>query len=196
MVATVAMFGIFGISSCEKDDAPPPMENEEEVISHITLTFTPIDDPNMQIEARAVDPDGAGVEDLIVLDTIYLSRETEYKLTFQIENALEDPAVDIGEEILEEAVDHQLFFGFTPDAFSTPTGDGNIDVGTDPVSYLDSDLNGLPLGLETQWNTSQVEIVNGFFQVRLQHLPEIKSATSNATDGDTDFDLTFQLMIE
>ena len=188
--------GMLVSAGCQKDDAPPPIENEEEVISNITLIFTEIGNPINQIEGRAVDPDGPGVENLIVMDTLFLSQETAYRLSFNIENTLADPAVDIAEEITEEAADHQLFFGFTADAFANPPGNGNIDVGTDSLLYLDADPNGLPLGLDTEWNTASVQLVDGFFQVRLQHLPGMKSSNSQATDGDTDFDITFRLYID
>ena len=188
--------GILLLAGCQKDDAPPPIENEEEVISHITLIFADIQNPNNRIEVRAIDPDGPGAESLTVQDTLFLMSETSYRLSFAIENALSEPAINIGQEILEEAADHQLFFGFTPDAFSNPPGNGNMDVGTDSLLYVDADQNGLPLGLETEWITSSLQLVDGFFQVRLQHLPGIKTINSQPTDGDTDFDITFRLYID
>jgi hypothetical protein len=102
---------------------------------------------------------------------------------------------DIAEDIEEEADEHQLFFSFTNDAFSDPQGNGNIDNASDKINYSDEDVNGNPLGLETSWTTGGSLEETGKFTVRLQHQPDVKTATSGATDGDTDFELTFDLNI-
>jgi len=116
------------IVSCSDDDDAPEVENELEVITDVTLIFTNVADPTNVVEARAQDPDGIGVEELEILDDIRLFTDTEYTLTYEILNALdEDDVEDIGDEILDEDDEHQLFFSFTEDAFSDPTGDGNID---------------------------------------------------------------------
>ena len=70
----------------------------------------------------AEDPDGTGVEELVILDTINLNKNKSYTLTFEIMNNLETPGEDIGEEIKEEDDEHQIFFGFSNDAFSDPLG--------------------------------------------------------------------------
>ena len=57
-----------------------------------------------------------------------------------------------------------MFFSFTNDAFSSPSGNGNIDNSSDAINYLDEDSNGYPLGLETSWTTSSV-VSDGTFKV-------------------------------
>ena len=59
-----------------------------------------------------------------------------------------------------------------------------------------SDENGNPLGMNTSWETSSSTLSGGSFTVRLQHQPGVKTASSGANDGDSDFDLTFVLNIE
>jgi len=108
----------------------------------------------------------------------------------------DDHAEDIGAEIEEEADEHQFFFAFSNDAFANPTGDGNIDNASDAINYNDSDENGNPLGMNTSWETSSSALSGGSFTVRLQHQPGVKTASSGANDGDSDFDLTFVLNIE
>lgn len=108
----------------------------------------------------------------------------------------DDHAEDIGAEIAEEADEHQFFFAFSNDAFANPTGDGNIDNASDAINYNDSDENGNPLGMNTSWETSSSALSGGSFTVRLQHQPGVKTASSGADDGDSDFDLTFVLNIE
>ncbi|MEM9847646.1 MAG: GTP cyclohydrolase [Bacteroidota bacterium] len=181
------------VSSCD-DDEPEP-ENVPEVITDVTLIFTNTDDTSDKVEVSAQDPDGEGVQELEILGGITLDANKTYELTYEIFNNLETPGEDIGEEILEEDDEHQIFFSFTEGAFTSPTGNGNIDTASDPINYNDTDDNGFPVGLSTTWTTSDTP-VTGTFTAKLQHQPDVKTATSGATDGDTDFDLTFTLEIK
>jgi len=180
-------------TACEDDDVVPEEEEEMEVITDVTLIFT--SDAGAVVTASAQDPDGEGVQELVVLDEIQLQAGTNYTLTFDIMNNLESPGEDIGDEIAEEDDEHQIFFAWTEGAFSNPTGNGNIDNASDPVNYNDADGNGNPLGLNTSW-TAGDPTTAASFTVRLQHQPDVKTATSGANDGDTDFELQFRLTIE
>jgi len=186
--------GMF-IAGCGDDDEAPDPENEPEVITDVKLIFTNSDDASDVVEANATDPDGAGVQELEISDEITLTANTTYILTYEILNSLEMPAEDIGEEIEEEDDEHQVFFSFTDGAFSNPTGDGNIDNAADPINYNDQDDNMNPVGLNTTWTTGDA-LTGGTFTARLQHQPDVKTSESGATDGETDFDLTFVLNIQ
>lgn len=202
-------FGAFALTSCEKDETETPEEeHDHEVITDVHLVFTNANDSTEVLEFSAQDPDGEGIQELTVLDTISLDTNKTYILTFEIMNTLEDDhhdhdhkmasgeGEDIGAEIAEEADEHQIFFSFTNDAFSNPMGDGNIDNASDAINYNDEDSNGNPLGLNTTWTTGNAAVSNGNFSVRLQHQPGVKTATSTATDGDTDFEIDFVLNIQ
>ena len=180
-------------TACEDDDVVPEEEEEIEVITDVTLVFT--SDAGAVVTASAQDPDGEGVQELVVLDEIQLQAGTNYTLTFDIMNNLETPGESIGEEIAEEDDEHQIFFAWTEGAFSNPTGNGNIDNASDPVNYNDADGNGNPLGLNTSW-TAGDPTTAASFTVRLQHQPDVKTSTSGANDGDTDFELQFRLTIQ
>ena len=52
------------LTSCSDDDEAPEPENVVEVFTHVTLIFTNTADPSNMVMARAVDPDGDGVEEL------------------------------------------------------------------------------------------------------------------------------------
>ncbi|MCH2231098.1 MAG: GTP cyclohydrolase [Crocinitomicaceae bacterium] len=185
------------ITSCKKEEvAPPAEENEVEVITDVKLVFTNASDPADVVEANAQDPDGSGAQSLAILNDINLDINKTYILTYEIANNLDSPGEDIGAEILEEDDEHQFFFSFSNDAFTNPTGDGNVDTASDPLDYNDQDDNGFPVGLSTTWVTSGTQLSAGTFNVRLQHQPGVKTATSGANDGDTDFDLTFVLNIQ
>ncbi len=192
------LFSVITIIGCSNDDdVAPEEENEVEVFTDVTLVFTNTADVNDVVTASAQDPDGTGIQELQILDAITLAADTEYTLTYEILNAL-DPAdiEDIGSEILEEDNEHQFFFSFTENVFANPTGNGNIDAAADPINYNDADENGNPVGLSSTWTTSSTASSGASFTVRLQHQPDVKTATSGSNDGDTDFALTFALNIE
>ena len=179
-----AVLTLFIFTACEEDEAAPEEENEVEVFTAVKLVFTPTGG-GAAVEAAAQDPDGAGVQELQVLGAINLAENTSYTLTMVIENCLESPCELMNEEIEEEDDEHQFFFAFTNDAFTSPAGNGNIDSASDPINYNDSDGNGNSLGLNTSWTTGSAS--TGTFTVQLQHQPDVKTATSGSTDGDTDF---------
>jgi len=189
-----AVLTLFIFTACEEDEAAPEEENEVEVFTDVKLVFTPTGG-GAAVEATAQDPDGAGVQELVVNDEIKLQSGTSYTLTMVIENCLESPCELMNEEIEEEDLEHQLFFAWTDGAFTSPVGNGNIDNASDPVNYNDTDSNGNPLGLNTSWTAGDATTAASF-TVRLQHQPDVKTATSGANDGDTDFELQFRLTIE
>lgn len=188
LMALVILLGSFLMGCSDKDT--PEKENEEELIDRVLLLFSPVDG-SAPIVSTALDPDGEGPEDIAPLSTITLKADTEYEVFISFENTVADE--DITEEIEEEAAEHLIFFAFTEDFFSSPLGDGNFDNRTDPMNYLDEDENGLDLGLITGWVTGSAG--NGTFRVVLKHQPEIKSGTSQASDGETDVDVTWSIEI-
>lgn len=184
------------LTSC-KDEETPEEENEVEVITDVVLKFTNTSDANDVVTAKAKDPDGAGIQELEILDTIVLDKSKTYTLTLDLLNALDPNDVEsITEEVEEEGADHKFFFSFSNDAFSNPAGNGNFDTATDPLNYSDVDVNNDGIGLSTTWTTNSADLKDGTFHIRLQHQPEIKSSTSKVSDGDTDLDLMFVLDIK
>lgn len=183
------------ITSCEDDEGQIIHGDPAVIITDVSLVFTNVADATDVVTANAQDPDREGVESLQALGPINLDANKTYRLTFEIFNNLESPGDNLTLEIEEEATEYQMFFSFTTDAFSSPAGDGNIDTASDPINYGDQDDNGNPLGLITTWDTGSTA-VTGTFTARLQVQPDEKTATSTATTGDTDFDLTFILNIQ
>lgn len=185
---------LIALPGCETDD--PIKEDVPELITKVTLTFTPAGggDP---IVGTATDPDGDGVKDIQVDGPIHLASATDYSLDITLINGLAqptDPEYNITEEVEEEADEHIFFFSWAEGVFSDPTGDGNVDNRADPVNYEDADNNGFPLGLHTSWTTGNA--ATGDFRVILKHQPDIKSATSDASAGETDVDVTFEIQIQ
>ena len=172
-----------------EDPNAPPCENEEEIITDVTLTFTPVDGGNV-FTAAAQDPDGPGPFPLQIISNIQLLESTEYEMSITLFNSIEGE--DVTQEIMEEDDEHMIFFEWTEDIFASPEGNGNTDNRNDPVNYNDFDFNDLPVGLSTNWTTNEA-MSDGTFRIVLKHQPDIKSETSTVNDGGTDVDLTWNL---
>lgn len=182
------------ISSC--DDGDPKKEDTPELITKVTLTFTP-QGGGTPVVVTASDPDADGAQSIVVDGPINLSATKSYTLTLGLINELaepSDPAYNIGEEVKEEGDEHIFFFAWTNNVFNDPTGNGNIDNRSDDLNYNDTDKNGLPLGLETLWTTATAS--SGTFRVVLKHQPGVKSTTSDFKVGETDLDITFTINVQ
>lgn len=146
--------------------------NPPEFISRVTLTFTPLG--GTPIVASFDDPDGDG-GDPPTIDPIDLVDGTDYTLTVDFLNALEDPPEDITLEVRDEADEHQVFL----------TGTGVVGPASDQASaplvhtYLDMDINGLPVGLT---NAISASSGTGMLTVTLRHLPPIDDAPTKTAD--------------
>jgi hypothetical protein len=183
------------LSSC--DDGDPQKEDVPELITTAKLTFTPSGGGSVVV-ATATDPDGDGVKDIEVDGPINLLKNKTYTLSISLINGLASPTddgYDITAEVEEEGDEHLFFFAWTNEVFTDPAGNGNVDNREDPLNYNDEDAGGLPLGLSTDWTTITVAR-SGTFRVILKHQPELKSATSPSSAGETDLDVTFNINIQ
>jgi hypothetical protein len=188
------------LTSCSDDD-DPKKEDTPELITKVTLTFTP-KAGGTAITATATDPDGQGQQDIAFDGPVNLARNTEYVLAISLINGLAAPTDDeynISAEVEDEGDEHQFFFAWTKNAFSNPAGNGNVDNASDPLRYEGAanakDENGHNLGLTTTWTTTDVAVSAATFNVILKHQPDLKTATSTSAMGETDLDVTFPLNI-
>lgn len=193
-VSSVLFLSFAMLMACESDD--PVREDAPEMITKVTLVFTPASGPAVVV--TATDPDGEGVQDIQTDGPINLDPSTSYTLTIELINDLAKPGeegYDIGLEVAEEADEHMFFFGWEGPLFSSPEGDGNIDARSGAVNYIDEDVNGLPLGLETDWTTA-ASAASGKFRVVLKHQPDLKSETSGSNVGESDLDIEFDVNVD
>jgi hypothetical protein len=189
------LLGLGLFVSCSDDEDPTPVDGvDEEEISKIVLTFTP-DNGEDAVTATWLDADGEGGNDPTI-EEIELEEDVTYALTMTLTNTLGSEDEDITAEISEEAEEHMFFFSFSEGYFTDPTGDGNADNRDDAINYVDKDSNDLPVGLETTWTTGDHSEEEGAFTVILKHQPDMKTATSDASTGGTDVNITFPLHIE
>jgi hypothetical protein len=192
-ISMIAAIGLF-LVSCDDPEAPEP-ENEVEEFTYIELIFTNENNPNDVRKGIWEDADGFGPGAPVILQQPTLAANTPYVLTFVMENRLLNPVENLLDEIEDEEDEHQIFFEFDTDIFSSPTGVGNVANRNGAINYLDQDTNGLPVGLRTRWVTGE-PVNNARFRVILGHQPGVKSATSAWDSGDIDWDITFQLTIQ
>ena len=174
--------------------------NENEVITTVTLTFTPMGGGSPVI-ASVDDPDGDGGNPPVVGPINLMAGM--FDLAVKFENRLEKPTVNITDEISDERDEHQVFF--TGTAVSGPASN---QAGAPLVqAYADMDSKGLPLGLADKVTASAG---TGTLTVTLRHLPPVNnmavkragladtvrnqgfSAIGGSTDAQVSFPVTVQ----
>jgi hypothetical protein len=164
--------------SC-KEPKEPEVENEEELITTVTLRFTNNADTTDVREFVFKDVDGPGGSNPSQFDTVRLDALGDYTMNVFFLNESVTPAEDITTEIQEEAVDHQLFFIVDPSSLMT-------------ITYGDFDINGGDIGLENYVIAGSTG--TGTLQVVLKHQPGIKDG--NIATGETDVELLFQAEVD
>ena len=175
------------LNSCKKDDdenpTPTTPVNEEEVITSLYLALVPMGGGDTAIFSF-VDLDGdGGNAPVITPDT--LVGGTQYTASILLLNESETPADTISNEVADEAEEHQFFF-------STTGGSLSWD------SYSDTDADGNPIGLVSQWSTHAAG--SGELQVVLRHEPDKFGANVSAGDitnagGETDIEVMIPYVV-
>lgn len=190
---------IFAIQACKNEDPQP--ENIPELITKVVLSFSPEGGGSI-VKVTATDPDGGGVQDMVVDGPINLLKNTQYTLSLELINELYLPGDDdynITAAVEEEGEEHQFFFSFSEGTFFSPVGIGNIKENetstSGSINYSDADSSGLPIGIVTSWTTANSISSDKSFRVILKHQPELKSSTSSSLDGESDIDITFMLNV-
>ncbi len=163
-------------AGCSDD---PEATNEEEVITTITVTLTPVgdgtpitlgwDDANLD----------AIVDDAEITVSGGLKMNTSYTANIQMANKSATPEIDIDEEIDEEAEDHLFCFKVTGIALT--------------ITAEDEDRNGLPVGLNSTWTTTTAG--TGTVNIVLRHQPNVKTGDCPGS-GDTDASITFDVEVQ
>lgn len=185
---------------CLEVENPDDGENEEEVITRVSLTFQPAAGGDDIVAAHS-DPENDGSP---VIDPITLANGAAYTLLISFQNELADPVEDITAEVDAEDDEHQVFvFGGAVEG--PATGDNAAHVLTH--TYVDADADGLPVGLVSRVIATSTG--SGDFKVMLRHLPpedgvatkvaglaEAFATSGGAIAGDADVDVTFPVTVE
>ena len=175
---------LLAFTSCSNDDSQPV--NEEEVITTVTITLTPVGGGN-SVVLTSRDLDGGGPNAPVITSTGSVTALTAYNGTVLLQNELVNPAKNITDEVLEEGTEHQFFY----------SKGGGL---TGTFAYADQDDNGNPIGIEFHFNASATA-QSGNINVVLRHNPN-KTAL-NVAGGDithaggvTDVMVSFPVTVE
>lgn len=182
---------MFGFTSCDSDDPEP--ENDEEVITDVTLTFTELDAGGNPVGSAfsftASDPQGIELGNPTI-EEVTLEKGKDYRLQITVFNSIENE--DITEEIEEEADEHQFYFlGSAFVGSSAPLAyaynDGAENIGLDGIVTVTA---------SSPFNTANMRVV-------LRHdldkgYPGADNPSFedfNMAGGSSDLDITFPLIL-
>ncbi len=173
------LVAVLFFSQCNTTEPEP--ENEEELITTLEMTFTPVDGGN-DVVFSVFDEDGDGpIEPVYTNGT--LAANINYNVSIEVRNDVDNE--NITTEIIEEDEEHQFFF--------QKSNGLNIE-----FAYDDADGNGNPIGLATVFSTGAAS--TGSLEVILRHEPNksaegaVNGDPSNA-GGETDIQATFDVVI-
>lgn len=174
------LFFFIAWSSCEKD---PQIPNEEELITTITYTLTPVSGGETVIFSfRDLDGDG-GLSPVVELGRP--KANTVYDAVVGLYNESVSPVDTITNEVAEEALEHQFFYTFSELNAS--------------FIYTDMDADNRPIGISTRVTTGEPS--EGLVTIILRHLPDkfapgVSDGIITNAGGETDIEVSFQVLIE
>ncbi|OEK08897.1 type 1 periplasmic binding fold superfamily protein [Flavivirga aquatica] len=175
---------IFTACSNDDDNNPEPVE-EQEVITTLTATLTPVGG-GKTITLESKDLDGNGPNTPVITVSGPLEANTTYNASLELLNETESPAESINEEIEEKDDDHQFFYQIT----------NNLAT----LNYADFDSNNKPLGLEFSLTTTTVT-GSGFLTITLRHEPNknasgVSDGNIENAGGETDIQAVFSISVQ
>jgi len=185
----LALVAALTFSSCSNDDDnPTPPVNEEELITTVTAIYTPVGG-GTAVTLQYKDLDGEGANPPVITVSSAFEKNKTYNGTVTFKNELANPAEDITPEILEEGVDHQLFYQKT----------GTLNPFTYGTASSNFDKNGKPIGLQSVFATTGA--ASGTLTITLRHEPNKSGANVSAGDitnaaGSTDAQVSFSISVQ
>jgi hypothetical protein len=178
--ATIPIFiALLALNGCKSDDTTKKVD-EQELLTTVRLTYTNQANITDIVKVTWKDIDGAGGAAPII-DNLNLKANTTYTVAVEVLDESKTPAENKTPEILSEGAEHQFFYAVNPSALLS-------------VSYADKDTKNLPIGLTTSQKTSAVG--DGKLKITLKHQPNLKSATSTITTGETDIEVEFNVSVK
>lgn len=180
VIAMLSVSALFVGCSDDDDELQNPHDhNEEESITTMELFFS---DGTNSVSYIFTDPDGDGGNSPII-DDIVLPSVGTYTMTISVRDESDSNDIEnITPEVLAEGHEHQFFFDVK-----------NADV---TINYADTDKDGNPIGIQTQWVANSVS--TGTVNIQLKHQPDglKESAPGNQLAGETDIQATFNITVQ
>jgi hypothetical protein len=175
------LLSTFFFISCEQDN--PEVVNEDELITTVEVTLKS-NSQTIVLKSTDLDGDGPSDQEIEVIGGPF-TKNTVYTGTVTFLNESVNPSINISDEVLAEAEEHQLFFQ-APAAFGT-------------FVYDDADADEKPLGLEFTLTTGSTAI-SGNLTVILKHEPNksalgVSSGNIENAGGSTDVQVIFPIQI-
>lgn len=181
----MALLGAAALTSCEKDEVTPVIE--EELITTVTAIYTPVGGGTaVTLQYKDLDGDGPNAPVITVSNPFVQNKTYNGAVTFKNETV--NPAEDITLEILEKDIEHQVFYLKT----------GTLNAFTYATATSNFDKNGKPVGLQSVFVTTGP--ATGTLNITLRHLPNKSGANVAAGDitnagGATDAEVTFNISV-
>jgi hypothetical protein len=172
----ISLLAVLVITSCKKEKTQEE-DNDNELITTVELKVTESGTNNSSI-FKWEDIDGPGGEDPVI-DNITLQPNKVYSIQVAFIDASQNPPESLTSEVLEESDVHRLYY--------QPAASTGIT-----VNGLDTDDNGLPLGLNCSWKTTGAG--SGNMIITLRHYAEggkeesdPVSSSKSTTDAEVEF---------
>jgi hypothetical protein len=186
-ILIAAAVALLAISGCKDNPADPGDDNEQELITSVTLNLTELDaagNPTATIvSVNFKDPDGAGGV-APTIGTLTLKAGKNYKGTIALLDESKNPAEDITAEVKQEADAHQFFY--------TPK---EGIAGRVTVTITDKDSRNLPLGLQYNVAVTAGAAVSGKLNVVLSHYEPASQKNGTTRSDESDIDIDFPVNI-
>lgn len=169
---------ILGFSSCKEKEVEPTEENE--LITTVKLNF---ENAGAVTTFKYSDPDGDGGA-MPSIEKINLQPNKAYNLTIELLDESKSPALNISDEVSEEADEHLFIYTPSPSTLLT-------------YVYGDKDSKNFGVGLVGKITTNSTG--TGKLKVQLRHQPPVGGvATKNgtATPGSDDINIDFDVEVK
>jgi hypothetical protein len=163
------------MASCKRHEEDPKKDDDNELITRVTLRLTPATGTSLEISYN--DPDGSGGNPPSFSPAnLSLKANAIYTVAIVFANA----AGEVTGEIEKEGHDHEIFYQ-------------SIGVNL-TISNVSKDSQGLPLGLSATLTAGSVS--DGSLRVTLKHKPGQKAAGDDVSKGSTDVEVSFPIRVE
>lgn len=183
--SALPVFALATLLTACGDDPTQPVDNEQELITDVTITLTPVGG-GTAIVTTIADPDGPGITPPNAQTAaITLTPGVTYNgtVTFFDRSNPADPE-DITVEVEEEGDEHRVFY--------TVAGMSGVTI---PDASLDTDGGGAPLGLSFQVVVDGAASGTGTIQVVLSHYDDSPKGDGSTPSSETDVDVTFDASV-